>query len=111
MFRSVISKSLLPIAVREGRRPILARSYHEKVISHYEQPRNVGLMTPLTHLLLSDNGLLLSRWARYQRVTSTSGPAWLEPQRMFRVSTSSKSMPTDNFEQMRRRYEAANPSQ
>ncbi|KAF8591466.1 FeS cluster assembly scaffold IscU [Ramaria rubella] len=42
MFRSVISKSLLPTVTRVGRSPVIARAYHEKVISHYEQPRNVG---------------------------------------------------------------------
>lgn len=39
-------KSSQPIdtarASRVTLRPVLARGYHEKVISHYEQPRNVG---------------------------------------------------------------------
>ncbi|KAF7301410.1 Iron-sulfur cluster assembly protein [Mycena indigotica] len=34
LFRSVARPTL--------QRPVLARAYHEKVISHYEQPRNVG---------------------------------------------------------------------
>ncbi|KAI0676975.1 FeS cluster assembly scaffold IscU [Trametes maxima] len=45
MFRSTVAKSLAnasPRASRLAARPVLARAYHEKVISHYEQPRNVG---------------------------------------------------------------------
>jgi len=45
MFRSALSKSVLFSASRTGTvtaRPALARAYHEKVISHYEQPKNVG---------------------------------------------------------------------
>ncbi|KAJ7047525.1 FeS cluster assembly scaffold IscU [Mycena alexandri] len=46
MFRSAITKTVLsgarPVASRTLQRPVLARAYHEKVISHYEQPRNVG---------------------------------------------------------------------
>ncbi|KIK08388.1 hypothetical protein K443DRAFT_557611 [Laccaria amethystina LaAM-08-1] len=44
MFRSAITKALLSpsAASRAALRPLAARSYHEKVISHYEKPRNVG---------------------------------------------------------------------
>ncbi|KAJ6599222.1 FeS cluster assembly scaffold IscU [Mycena vulgaris] len=46
MFRSAITKTVLaaarPAASRAVQRPLLARAYHEKVISHYERPRNVG---------------------------------------------------------------------
>lgn len=44
MFRSAITKSLLSpsAASRVALRPLAARAYHEKVISHYEKPRNVG---------------------------------------------------------------------
>ncbi|KAF9224295.1 FeS cluster assembly scaffold IscU, partial [Gyrodon lividus] len=47
MFRSALSRSVLNIAVaskasRAGISPVLVRGYHEKVISHYESPRNVG---------------------------------------------------------------------
>ncbi|KAH9947309.1 FeS cluster assembly scaffold IscU [Amylocystis lapponica] len=45
MFRSALAKTVLnasPRASRVATRPVLARGYHEKVISHYEQPRNVG---------------------------------------------------------------------
>ncbi|KAJ7937205.1 FeS cluster assembly scaffold IscU [Mycena leptocephala] len=46
MFRSAVTKTILssarPAASRALQRPLLARAYHEKVISHYEQPRNVG---------------------------------------------------------------------
>ncbi|KIK65428.1 hypothetical protein GYMLUDRAFT_70538 [Collybiopsis luxurians FD-317 M1] len=46
MFRSAISQSLAAVArpniSRVSLRPVLARAYHEKVISHYEKPRNVG---------------------------------------------------------------------
>lgn len=45
MFRSAVTKTVLsaarPAASRALQRPLLARAYHEKVISHYEQPRNV----------------------------------------------------------------------
>jgi hypothetical protein len=43
MFRSALSKSVLnaPRAGRSEVRSVLARGYHEKVISHYESPRNV----------------------------------------------------------------------
>ncbi|KAL5527198.1 ISU1 [Sanghuangporus baumii] len=40
-----LSKSVLTStsrAIRPAVRPVLARAYHEKVISHYESPRNVG---------------------------------------------------------------------
>jgi len=45
MFSSLVQKSVLSTATRASRlnsRPLLARAYHEKVISHYENPRNVG---------------------------------------------------------------------
>ncbi|KAF8165168.1 FeS cluster assembly scaffold IscU [Crassisporium funariophilum] len=46
MFRSALSKPLLsaarPTLARASVRPVAARGYHEKVISHYEKPRNVG---------------------------------------------------------------------
>ncbi|KAH7931390.1 FeS cluster assembly scaffold IscU [Leucogyrophana mollusca] len=47
MFRSSLTKTILsaasaPKAARAGIRPVLARGYHENVISHYESPRNVG---------------------------------------------------------------------
>lgn len=47
MFRSAIARPLLtatrPTALRVVTRPpVAARNYHEKVISHYEKPRNVG---------------------------------------------------------------------
>ncbi|OJA20914.1 hypothetical protein AZE42_00893 [Rhizopogon vesiculosus] len=47
MFRSALTKTSLstiiaPKAARAGVAPVLARGYHEKVISHYESPRNVG---------------------------------------------------------------------
>ncbi|KAA1466267.1 FeS cluster assembly scaffold IscU [Dentipellis sp. KUC8613] len=42
MFRAAATNALrAPAAVRPAR-PVLARAYHEKVISHYEKPRNVG---------------------------------------------------------------------
>ncbi|KAH9998386.1 FeS cluster assembly scaffold IscU [Russula vinacea] len=34
--------SILPRVSRLTARPVVARAYHEKVISHYERPRNVG---------------------------------------------------------------------
>ncbi|KAJ3729021.1 FeS cluster assembly scaffold IscU [Lentinula guzmanii] len=49
MFRSAISRTVARSAVisrpnvsRATLRPALSRGYHEKVISHYEKPRNVG---------------------------------------------------------------------
>ncbi|KAI0347435.1 FeS cluster assembly scaffold IscU [Trametopsis cervina] len=45
MFRSAITRTVLnatPRATARVARPVLARGYHEKVISHYEKPRNVG---------------------------------------------------------------------
>lgn len=45
MFRSALSKASANVAPRASHsvaRPALARGYHEKVISHYERPRNVG---------------------------------------------------------------------
>ncbi|THV08719.1 FeS cluster assembly scaffold IscU [Dendrothele bispora CBS 962.96] len=46
MFRSAISRTILnasrPAVSRVTVRPALTRAYHEKVISHYERPRNVG---------------------------------------------------------------------
>ncbi|KAJ7638644.1 FeS cluster assembly scaffold IscU [Roridomyces roridus] len=48
MLRSALRTSFTtatrPAASRALQRPLLARAYHEKVISHYEQPRNVGSM-------------------------------------------------------------------
>ncbi|KAH9173433.1 FeS cluster assembly scaffold IscU [Lactarius sanguifluus] len=34
--------STLPRLSRLATRPVIARAYHEKVIAHYERPRNVG---------------------------------------------------------------------
>lgn len=34
--------SILPRVSRLSARPVIARAYHEKVISHYERPRNVS---------------------------------------------------------------------
>jgi len=45
MLHSVVGRSILNATTRASRsavRPALVRSYHEKVISHYERPRNVG---------------------------------------------------------------------
>ncbi|KAI0796494.1 FeS cluster assembly scaffold IscU [Abortiporus biennis] len=46
MFRSALSKAAFntarPRVAQVAARPALARGYHEKVISHYEKPRNVG---------------------------------------------------------------------
>ena len=49
MLSSLVQKSVLSTATRVSRlnaRPILARAYHEKVISHYENPRNVSVSQP-----------------------------------------------------------------
>ncbi|KAJ6629150.1 NifU-like N terminal domain-containing protein [Mycena sp. CBHHK59/15] len=53
MFRSAVTRSILaaarPVAPRAVHRPLLARAYHEKVISHYERPRNVGSLPKGDH--------------------------------------------------------------
>ncbi|KAF8505996.1 FeS cluster assembly scaffold IscU [Russula emetica] len=36
------ARSILPRVSRLSARPVIARAYHEKVIAHYERPRNVG---------------------------------------------------------------------
>ena len=49
MFSSLVQKSVLRTATRApvlNARPLLARAYHEKVISHYENPRNVSGSRP-----------------------------------------------------------------
>lgn len=46
MFRSALTKTVLNTATRPSGaaiRPVIARAYHEKVISHYESPRNVSI--------------------------------------------------------------------
>lgn len=55
MFRSAITKPLFaaarPALVRTTARPaVAARQYHEKVISHYEKPRNV-CVSPFLRIL------------------------------------------------------------
>jgi hypothetical protein len=57
MLRSAVSKSVLN-AVRQTVskttvRPVIARGYHENVISHYEKPRNVS--RPLSLICLDCN--------------------------------------------------------
>ncbi|KAF8914086.1 FeS cluster assembly scaffold IscU [Gymnopilus junonius] len=47
MFRSALTRPLVSVSrsaalARASVTPIIARRYHEKVISHYERPRNVG---------------------------------------------------------------------
>lgn len=73
MFRSAVAKSVLrasarpstsavAAASRVAARPALARGYHEKVISHYEKPRNVRCPpVPLLLDLLSDKFSLVLR--------------------------------------------------
>ena len=55
MFRSALTKTVLNPATRShgaAARPIIARAYHEKVISHYESPRNVRLFRRLSAFLV-----------------------------------------------------------
>jgi hypothetical protein len=57
MLRSSLTRSVLnatPRATGVNARPVLARAYHEKVISHYESPRNVCL-SPAVLCQLSDS--------------------------------------------------------
>ena len=76
MFRSAISRTLLsarPAVARANLRPVLARGYHEKVISHYERPRNVRIKSR------ARSGLIylikLYRLALFPKVTLTSAQA------------------------------------
>lgn len=41
MLSSRFAVAALPRVSRLATRPVIARAYHEKVISHYERPRNV----------------------------------------------------------------------
>jgi hypothetical protein len=41
MFTTRFAVATLPRVSRIATRPVIARAYHEKVISHYEHPRNV----------------------------------------------------------------------
>ncbi|KAH9071677.1 FeS cluster assembly scaffold IscU [Lactarius deliciosus] len=42
MLSTRFTVSTLPRLSRLATRPVIARAYHEKVIAHYERPRNVG---------------------------------------------------------------------
>lgn len=74
MFRSVIARPLYaavrPASMRAVTRPVIVtRHYHEKVISHYERPRNVRCLTfSVGAHLLSDNIPLFSRLALFPRM-------------------------------------------
>ena len=50
MLRTALAKPVLAAsrtrAAALAARPVLARGYHEKVISHYEKPRNVSRPNP-----------------------------------------------------------------
>lgn len=78
MFRSAVSKSLFgaarPTLSKVIARPSVARGYHEKVISHYEKPRNVCLVFfRVWTAFLSDNDFFLrSRLVLSPKVTLTS---------------------------------------
>ena len=68
--------SILPRVSRLTARPVVARAYHEKVISHYERPRNVrGSGFYVLFKFLSVYLIIWSRcrWARSQKTTSTLG--------------------------------------
>ena len=63
MLRSAIKNSLFAVSrptpglAKASLRPVLARGYHENVISHYEKPRNVCHYFYVLHFAspLSDN--------------------------------------------------------
>ena len=69
MFPARSALSILPRVSRLSARPVIARAYHEKVISHYERPRNVSSIPTVLASVpflefsfrLSDN-LLASGW-------------------------------------------------
>jgi hypothetical protein len=46
MFRTALTKTALRAPARSLAKPVLIRAYHEKVISHYENPRNVSPPCP-----------------------------------------------------------------
>lgn len=56
MLRSALTKTVLnasrPSVVTATLRPVVARGYHENVIAHYENPKNVKSFSP--HDSLSD---------------------------------------------------------
>lgn len=59
MFRTTLARTALaaarPTLPRVSLAPKLARGYHEKVISHYERPRNVSFGSGTCLERLSDN--------------------------------------------------------
>lgn len=57
MLSTRFAVATLPRVSRLATRPVIARAYHEKVISHYERPRNVCL----SHF--SDRYLIISLFA------------------------------------------------
>ena len=62
--------SALPRVSRLTARPVVARAYHEKVISHYEQPRNVRRYHYLGfHILFRVYLIICRRSARSQKTT------------------------------------------
>lgn len=87
MFRSALVQTALrttrPIVPRTNLRPFLIRAYHEKVISHYEKPKNVRINSiwflDKAWTSLSDN--VYSRWAPSQRMTLMSELVLLVRQR------------------------------
>jgi len=90
MFSSLLQKSVLGTATRASRlnaRPLLARAYHEKVISHYENPRNVSGFAPTDCACASLSGgshyliTPLPRSDPSQRTTSMSELVSSGPQR------------------------------
>ena len=89
MFRSALSETPLNAAPRAGKvvaRPVLARGYHEKVISHYERPRNVCTCWAWA-LTLSDNFSLKYRWVPSPRTTLMLVQALLERQRKLYLAS------------------------
>jgi hypothetical protein len=65
--------SILPRVSRLSARPVIARAYHEKVISHYERPRNVSSIPTLS---ASMSFLEFSL-----RLSDNLGTGWVAPQK------------------------------
>ncbi len=73
MLSARFAVATLPRISRLATRPVIARAYHEKVISHYERPRNVcSAVAEAFFRPLSDNRFLARRWVRSPKVTQTS---------------------------------------
>ncbi len=70
MFTARSALSILPRVSRLSPRPVVARAYHEKVISHYERPRNVCSIHGFGSYVL---------FRVFLRLSDNLGAGWLAP--------------------------------